>query len=106
MVQEGIPDPSEKAVVKALTKNELAKHCRRRTRGTQETIELIEELLLSLSPATDSLGMPLLKEEMKDIMGRAETAHQMSSRPSWYLAVCHHWASPERRCDSSCIPMC
>ena len=67
MVQEGIPDPSERAVTKALTKDELAKHCRRRTRGTQQTIKLIEELLLSLSHATDSLGVPLLKEEMKVI---------------------------------------
>lgn len=67
MVQEGIPNPSQRVVTKALTKEELARHCRRRTRGTQQTIELIEKLLLSLSPATDSLGMPLLKEEMKEI---------------------------------------
>lgn len=67
MLQEGLPDPPEKAVNKALTKYELAKHCRRRTRGSIQTIELIEELLLSLSLATDSLGVSLLKEEMKEI---------------------------------------
>ena len=43
------------------------KHCCRRTRGTEETLEAIESLLLALSDATDALGMPLLREEMKDI---------------------------------------
>ncbi len=51
----------------ALTRDELARHCRRRTRGLQQTINLVEELILSLSAATDSLGVPLLKEEMKEI---------------------------------------
>ena len=33
----------------------------------EETHQLIEELLLSLSSATDTLGVPMLKQEMKDI---------------------------------------
>ena len=52
---------------KAVTKDELAKHCRRRTRGAEKTVELIEALLLALTPATDSLGVPLLRVEMSDI---------------------------------------
>ena len=52
---------------KALSKQELQKHCRRCTRGTEETVEAIESLLLALSAATDALGMPLLREEMKEI---------------------------------------
>lgn len=67
MMEEGIPNPLEKAVTMALTRDELARHCRRRTRGLQQTINLVEELILSLSAATDSLGVPLLKEEMKEI---------------------------------------
>lgn len=60
----GIPDPSNAAVRKALTAKELARHCRRRTRGTEETASLIESMLLSLSQSTDSLGVPLFREEM------------------------------------------
>ena len=42
MIQEGISNPSHDAVKKAITKDELAKHCRRRTRGTQKTTDLKE----------------------------------------------------------------
>ena len=67
LIVAGVPDPSEAAVKNAVTKNELARHCRRRTRGEEKTSELIEELQLSFSAATDTLGVPLLKEEMMDI---------------------------------------
>ena len=63
----GISNPSEKAARKAITREELLKHCRRRTRGAEETIKIIEHLLLSLSSATDTLGVPLLKEEVRSI---------------------------------------
>ena len=52
------------AIKKAITKEELARHCRRRTRGRELTLRLIEELLLKLSTATDSLGVPVLSEQM------------------------------------------
>ena len=60
MMQGGIPNPSPDAVIKDLSKEELAAHCRRRTRGEEETVDLIEDLLLGLQSATDSLGVPLL----------------------------------------------
>ena len=44
------------AIKKAITKEELSCHCRRRTRDTELTLQLIEGLLLKLSTATDSLG--------------------------------------------------
>ena len=62
-----VSSPSDSAVQKAITREELARHCKRRTRGVLETTKLIEELLLSFSSATDTLGVPLLKSEMKDI---------------------------------------
>lgn len=72
MIQAGIAEPSQEAVRRAVTKEELERHCRR-TRpggwGVQETTALIEELLLSLSKATDTLGVPLLREEMAEIWG-------------------------------------
>ena len=65
--QEGVLNPSPRAVTKALTREDMARLCWRRTRGTKETVDLIEQLLLSLAPATDSLGVKLLKKEMDDI---------------------------------------
>ena len=67
LINAGITDPSPSAVTKALTKHEMAQHCRRETRGTEETVDLLESLLLSLSTATDILGVPLLRSEMTDI---------------------------------------
>ena len=67
LVVAGIPNPCEYAVRKAIKKEELARYCRRRTRGVEKTTELIEDLLLSLSMATDTLGVPLLKAEMNTI---------------------------------------
>ena len=64
---DGVLNPSTSAVQKALCRQELQRHCRRRTRGTEETVEATESLLLAFSPATDALGMPLLREGMKDI---------------------------------------
>lgn len=67
LMEAGIKHPSESAVKNSVTKQELAKHCRRRTRGAQRTTEMIEALLLELSTATDTLGVPLLKPEIQHI---------------------------------------
>lgn len=64
MRSTGIRNPSEAAARKAIKVSELARHCRRRTRGTDETIKVIESLLLTLSHATDSLGVPVLRSDM------------------------------------------
>ena len=62
-----MPLPSEVAAKNAIKKEEMARHCRRRTRGTDATKKLIDSLLLSLSAATDTLGVPLFAESMKDV---------------------------------------
>jgi len=49
------------AIEKAITKDEMARHCRRRTRGVEDTTKAIEELLLHLTPATNTLGVPLFR---------------------------------------------
>ena len=67
LVKAGIANTPDNAAKNAITKDDLARHCRRRTRGTERTIDLIEKLLLSLSTATDPLGVPVLREDMKDI---------------------------------------
>ena len=55
------------AIRKAVTREELARHCRRRTRGAVVTESLIEALLLELASATDSLGVPVLSDQMARI---------------------------------------
>ncbi|XP_076836799.1 uncharacterized protein LOC143482336 [Brachyhypopomus gauderio] len=50
------------------TAKELARHCRRRTRGAQASEELIQELLEDCMDRTDSMGIRLLdREKMEDI---------------------------------------
>ena len=67
LIRQGIRNPSAGCVRKAVTKEEMSRHCRRQTRGVTETVNLIEALMLSLSPATDALGVSLFNEEMMDI---------------------------------------
>ena len=67
LIAAGMQHPSGTGVRKTITKEELARHCRRRTRGVDRTIDLLEALLLSLSSATDTLGNPLLRENIEDI---------------------------------------
>ena len=57
MQQEGVNNPSTKAIKKAIAKEELYCHYYRRTREAELTLQLIEELLLQLSTATDSLAV-------------------------------------------------
>ena len=59
-----IRSPSAKAVMNAVSKKELAKHCRRRTRGTDEMESQLTGLFNSLASATDVLGVPLFRDEM------------------------------------------
>ena len=59
------PDPSASDTVRRLTQKELDLHCRRRTRGTEETTRLIGDLLESLTgdQGRDTLGVPLFDRE-------------------------------------------
>ena len=67
LMAAGVTNPTNRAVRKAISRAELAKHCRRRIRGTQETLNQIENLLLSLSNATDTLGVPVFRQEIFEI---------------------------------------
>ena len=67
MKSAGIRSPTDSAARKAISIAELSRHCKRRTRGTHNTITIIESLLLTLSQATDSLGVPVLRSDMPSI---------------------------------------
>ena len=64
LTHAGVLNPAESAVRKSVTREEAARHCRRHTRAVGETEKMLESLLLTFSSATDTLGVPLLKEEM------------------------------------------
>ncbi len=57
------------------TAKELAKHCRRRTRGTQETKQLIEKLLKDFMGATDTMGIRLLDQERMQEIWQTQQRH-------------------------------
>ena len=67
LVGAGVSDPSPAAIRKAISREELARHCRRRARGATETVELIEALVLVMTPVTDVLGVRLFNDEIQDI---------------------------------------
>ena len=48
LIAAGVPCPSVGAVKKAVTREELARHCKRKTRGVHETTQLIEDLIFFL----------------------------------------------------------
>ena len=64
---DGLRGISDDAVWQVLSRDELVQHCRHVTRGAQNTIKLIEELLLSLTTATDTLGVRLFNDQMASI---------------------------------------
>ncbi len=57
------------------TSKELARHCRRRTRGAQETKQLIEKLLRDFRGATDTMGVQLLDQERMQEIWRIQQRH-------------------------------
>ena len=65
--QQGIV-PNDKLVEEEISKREMSLYCRRRTRGEEETKNLIKQLLTDMLPLTDACGVPLFdREKMKAI---------------------------------------
>ena len=64
----GIRQPSPETVFKSISKQELARHCRRKTRGVENTTNLLEELFSSFTDLTDTLGVPILRENAFEIL--------------------------------------
>ena len=67
MVNAGVENPTDAAIKKAITRAELARHCRRKTRGADATISAIGDLIQSFSSATDTAGHRLLTENMQRV---------------------------------------
>ncbi|KAK7944627.1 hypothetical protein WMY93_000355 [Mugilogobius chulae] len=62
---DGMGVVSERALNERITRRELARHCRRRTRGVEETTKRIKALidLMDGECGKDTLGVPLLNHE-------------------------------------------
>ncbi|XP_036419498.1 uncharacterized protein LOC118803096 [Colossoma macropomum] len=75
--QEGVSFISDALVDKRITKNDLAFHCRRRTRGEQTTIQLIDRLLHELlgDKGRDLMGIPLLDKVRMEYIWRVQKRH-------------------------------
>ncbi len=75
--REGVPGITEKLVDQQITKDKLALHCRRRTRGERQTIIMIEQLLNELMgvKGRDYLGVPLLDHERMQNIWQTQKKH-------------------------------
>ncbi|XP_053389918.1 uncharacterized protein LOC128552873, partial [Mercenaria mercenaria] len=62
LVSRHVQNPSEDLIMGSITKNELALHCRRQTRGVDETTLMIEALIDAFDgeKGRDTLGTPLI----------------------------------------------
>lgn len=65
LLTQHVPDPSDLTMISNLTKKELALHCRRRIRGTEQTTKLLQELSEAFiaDQGLHTLGVPLLDKE-------------------------------------------
>ncbi|KAG9283218.1 hypothetical protein AMEX_G1968 [Astyanax mexicanus] len=77
LMSQGLPAQDDAVVNQHLTKEELALHCRRRTRGVETTAHLIEQLLQELmgSSGNDSLGVPLIDLERMEHIWSVQKKH-------------------------------
>lgn len=66
--EAGMKNPSPDTIKKAITKSELAKHCKRKTRGVEETTRHLQHLFDVMQGKTDTLGVPLLVENSEEIL--------------------------------------
>lgn len=75
--RQGVPGITEKLVDQQITKEELALHCRRRTRGERQTILMIEILLNELMgvKGRDFLGVPLLDHKRMQHIWQIQKKH-------------------------------
>lgn len=77
MILQGVVNPSEKDVRRNLSSTELALHCKRVPRGTEETQTLISGLIQSLDgpKGCDTLGVPLFESERIAEVWRVQQQH-------------------------------
>lgn len=68
-------DPTDAQVLASISSRELAKHCRRRTRGVEETRALIQSLLDSMWELVDGTGLHLIHHERMSRVWKVQQKH-------------------------------
>lgn len=65
MAEKHMTCPPDDDIVKRIGRKEMARHCKRRTRGTEETTRLLGDLIASMDgeAGKDSLGVPLFDSD-------------------------------------------
>lgn len=65
LAEKNIICPTDDDIYKRIGRKEMARHCRRTTRGTEETTQLIGDLLASLDgpEGRDTMGVPLFDSD-------------------------------------------
>lgn len=67
--------PTDAQVEASITAKELAKHCRRRTRGVEETRAMIESLLQAMWDLTDTAGLRLINGDSMARVWQVQQKH-------------------------------
>lgn len=77
LIAKKITNPTDEIILKNISKREFALHCRRTTRGTLVTANLLRELLTSLDgdEGHDSMGVPLLDSDRTWEMWNEQEPH-------------------------------
>ncbi|XP_023815154.2 uncharacterized protein LOC110013889 [Oryzias latipes] len=72
-----LTNPSDADVLRSISRSELALHCRRTTRGSQETLALIKSLIQAFDGdnGRDTLGVPLINSERMAGILAAQAKH-------------------------------
>lgn len=77
MLDKGIGHPTEADVIRAITRREMALHCKRVTRGVEVTTRLISALLEAYAgpQGRDTLGVPLLDSSRMEGIWEEQKKH-------------------------------
>ncbi|XP_073724498.1 uncharacterized protein [Misgurnus anguillicaudatus] len=68
-------EPTDAQVLASISPKELAKHCRRKTRGVEETRALIKSLLDSMWNLVDGTGLHLINHERMSEVWKVQQKH-------------------------------
>lgn len=68
-------EPTDAQVLASISSRELARHCRRRTRGVEETRGLIKSLLDSMWELVDGTGLHLINHESMSRVWEVQQKH-------------------------------
>ncbi|XP_016108011.1 uncharacterized protein [Sinocyclocheilus grahami] len=73
--QQGIRGLTDEQLTGRLTSRQLAQHCRRCTRGVEETEQLIGQMLEAFKDARETMGIPLMDQERMDVIWDTQRRH-------------------------------